>query len=149
MKNIPVILSVFILSTMLAACAILPAEPTPSDIPPTSTPNPDAERVIMEFGDLFNNKDIEAALALFSEDIHIGNEDSPIKGKDQIEIWLKVNINTLKTSYEFSEVNVEGNEVIWNVIVQDHSGKERCEFNATIQGDLISYLNFRECVEID
>jgi len=143
MKHLAILLLIF--TVFLSACAT----PTEPPIPPTSTPNPDAERIIMEFGELYNNKEIEAALALFSDEAHFGGVASEIEGKDQIEIWLKVSINTLKTSYKFSEVKVEGNDVIWNVIEQNFSGKERCEGNATIQDGLISSYNLRDCEEID
>ena len=160
-KKFNIGLTLILICILLSACGPSPEEltataaaetaaaATNTPIPPTSTPNPDAEKIIMEFSEMFNNQEIEAALALFTEDANIGGDLSPVKGKDQIEIWLKVNINTLKTSYKFSEVNVEGNEVIWNVIVHDFSGKERCEFNATIQDGLISSLRFRECVDIN
>ncbi len=150
------------IAVVLAGCAPAPVEPPPTatavpptntplpptatSIPPTSTPNPDAERILMEFSEAINNQENKAALTLFTEDARVLSPDGySSEGKDEIEAWLKVEIQDYEDFFKFSEFEVEGDDVTWVVFLRDVGGNHLCVGNATIQDGRISFFSIREC----
>ena len=99
------------------ACVAPPASPTPTPVPPpTPTPNPAAP--VQAWVDALNSGDVDATLALFTNDIKFSVFEYNATGKDQLrEIfdWLA----GLETKYRITECQPKEDPVACSLLVAD------------------------------
>jgi CubicO group peptidase (beta-lactamase class C family) len=112
--------SVLLIAALLAACAApvaAPAPPADTPVPPTAAPDPVA--VVQAWVEAINNGDIDAALALMTDDIDFTVWEYRANGKDPLRQWILDWWVGLDTKYLSMECQPQENQVSCNMNVVD------------------------------
>ena len=122
-----------------------PPPPTDTSIPPTQVPNPYAEKVLLGLAEAINEKNLESAQEPFTEDARGKTTELTYEGKDEVDEWMRLEIEMYESFFKFSEFVVEGDYVTMTWFINDTEGKHLCTGKVIMEEDKISSIELHDC----